>query len=175
MEISGEAIECARLESLENSINQGERYLRGQYVQALVNQSTAPLREEIERLKENRQNLIDGLNRYEPQVENLEKQVLKLRDGLQKTLDYQRRFQHEMRQQNIIFTDGRELINQLKDLLLANPDDLSARYTKREVLEKCVEELRKQIKHLHSSSAYYQSGQSVLTLANEELKKGQRE
>lgn len=59
-----------------------------------------------------------------------------------------------------------------KELLLGMTG-LSTNYTKREVLEKCVYELHKQIKHLHSSSAYYQSGQAVITLATEELKKGQ--
>lgn len=89
MEISKEAIECARLESLENSINQGERYLRGQYVQALVNQSTAPLREEILVLRKEIQAIekdctvekcrkLEGENfRQEREIERLKKELPK--------------------------------------------------------------------------------------------------
>lgn len=95
--------------------------------------------EELEKQLQHHRNLVVKLGEdRDRKIAELEKQVSALRDALQKSLDYQRQFQYEMRQQKIIFTDGRELINSVKDIISATPAGLSKKFVKREVLEQCL-------------------------------------
>lgn len=206
MEISKEAKEAA-YDEIQLYLLDAKNPRRGLQVQRLINQSTAPLREEIERLNsrivalekkrfEDDPEMVfdddygwlhigqrDFLKSQENQITQLEKQVLGLRETFGQLLQWGPYSTNE--KCLAAFFEAK--------LVLQGTVDPSSHYTKREVLEKCQKSIEQLYDPANGCADYEgRSGylaqysfqpnsiidlnlKEALTLATEELKKGQRE